>query len=714
MFASSPQGARAARRARSFSQHNVPTSVWASEASKTGAAKTKKKEDATPTPAREGAPVKRAPRKAQVAETASSAKTGAAESACADSARENEGRKGDEARGAGGGAASVGAIRGSRTPVAAMTVPRAPMPPTLYGSQSSMSPADNISSASSGVGVRNPSRITLPPSSGTTGFGVADRLRVRSLAPSLALARAGLRSMPREGGYTSGESNSSSIAAKEGEKTATAGERARSTRRGKRLDGNSATNCLGSLRRGLGERRKEAEGKGGRGTPDSIISDCSGRGSAAGSIGGRSTGTNDSELSVDSGSSTSSTVQALSFAQRREALVAASIRIQGDVGAPTKPGAVTAAAAQAPPRLAQGGAGSAREGMLARPLATRTQQGESKTAVERGTVREVSDPAVTSPSVIPAQPETCVKQDQHQLPGASGLWSWQPRGVTKPPQANATPGDKSTPTVSVSSSADSLVASTTPPRQLSPVAATTGVLKAVASATALSSRSAVGSSSVAADVGGSDGAAHVTSEAEDGAPPGDLLPLLPYPAARKTIVRAKTTVVDDSRAVALNGSGRSSGWPGPIRRQQTMDAAVPVDSLTLDRPSYHGVDPGKDASDDESVFDDRLNRSVDDIPPAEMGALGVSLACALCGTAEAPVKSTIVCGRDAVGGVVVGGKRAGGGVEVEVAVEVKRCSRCRRGCCDACFKWLPVHCRGPKIVVPGVCMCVRACVRVLV
>lgn len=43
-------------------------------------------------------------------------------------------------------------------------------------------------------------------------------------------------------------------------------------------------------------------------------------------------------------------------------------------------------------------------------------------------------------------------------------------------------------------------------------------------------------------------------------------------------------------------------------------------------------------------------------------------------------------------------------MEVEVAVEVKRCSRCRRGCCDACFQWLPVHCRGPKIVVPGVWM----------
>lgn len=98
-------------------------------------------------------------------------------------------------------------------------------------------------------------------------------------------------------------------------------------------------------------------------------------------------------------------------------------------------------------------------------------------------------------------------------------------------------------------------------------------------------------------------------------------------------------------------------------------------------------------------------RPVDDLPPAEMGALGVSLECAICGAAEAPVKT---------GGVGKGMGRGSGAradwkkAEFEAAakavaagVEVKRCSRCRRGCCDNCFKWLPVFCRGPRVVVPG-------------
>lgn len=89
----------------------------------------------------------------------------------------------------------------------------------------------------------------------------------------------------------------------------------------------------------------------------------------------------------------------------------------------------------------------------------------------------------------------------------------------------------------------------------------------------------------------------------------------------------------------------------------------------------------------------RPTRSTDDLPPAEMGALGNLLSCALCGKKE---KSSVVgnAGKETSSEVL-------GKFDGEVRVEINRCSRCRKGCCDACFKWLPVHCRGPNIVVPG-------------
>lgn len=90
----------------------------------------------------------------------------------------------------------------------------------------------------------------------------------------------------------------------------------------------------------------------------------------------------------------------------------------------------------------------------------------------------------------------------------------------------------------------------------------------------------------------------------------------------------------------------------------------------------------------------RPGRSTDDLPPAEMGALGNLLSCALCGKEE---KSSVVVGNVGKGTSSESLGKIGG----EVKVEINRCSRCRKGCCDACFKWLPVHCRGPNVVVPG-------------
>lgn len=108
-------------------------------------------------------------------------------------------------------------------------------------------------------------------------------------------------------------------------------------------------------------------------------------------------------------------------------------------------------------------------------------------------------------------------------------------------------------------------------------------------------------------------------------------------------------------------------------------------------------------SDDDMVaVQPRLKRSADGPPPAEMGALGCSLSCELCGAAEnrgeARSKSPPTgCAQVTAEGV---GPVPGDGGEMKFL----RCSRCRRGCCGDCFRRLPVYCRGPRVVVPGVCL----------
>ncbi len=96
-----------------------------------------------------------------------------------------------------------------------------------------------------------------------------------------------------------------------------------------------------------------------------------------------------------------------------------------------------------------------------------------------------------------------------------------------------------------------------------------------------------------------------------------------------------------------------------------------------------------------------MGRSADDLPPAEMGALGVSLICAMCGAEETKKVSGpepgLGGGIGGEGGDAATAAAAGAAAEVEVT----RCSRCRKGCCNACYKNLPVHCRGSKVVVPG-------------
>ncbi|CBJ34066.1 hypothetical protein Esi_0929_0001 [Ectocarpus siliculosus] len=90
--------------------------------------------------------------------------------------------------------------------------------------------------------------------------------------------------------------------------------------------------------------------------------------------------------------------------------------------------------------------------------------------------------------------------------------------------------------------------------------------------------------------------------------------------------------------------------------------------------------------------------SMDDFPPAEMGALGVSLVCTMCGRKERKRDAGVV---KEVNGGVRDGRKGGKGVEMA------RCARCRKGCCQACLKHLPAHCRGPKIVIPVCGTCAR-------
>lgn len=104
------------------------------------------------------------------------------------------------------------------------------------------------------------------------------------------------------------------------------------------------------------------------------------------------------------------------------------------------------------------------------------------------------------------------------------------------------------------------------------------------------------------------------------------------------------------------------------------------------------------AGEDDMVgYMPRLERAVDDPPPAEMGALCSSLSCALCGAVESKLAAfsrSLPVRRSPGWGEVA----ADGCGELEFI----QCSRCRRGACASCFRRLPVYCRGPRVVVPGV------------
>lgn len=140
---------------------------------------------------------------------------------------------------------------------------------------------------------------------------------------------------------------------------------------------------------------------------------------------------------------------------------------------------------------------------------------------------------------------------------------------------------------------------------------------------------------------------------------------------------------DGSGSDKTNGNGSAHSLAPPPR-------LVPASSLDL--PHSKPATPG-------DGVDTPARGVVDDPPPAEMGALGVSLVCTICGTAEKEDDARVGgTGEEGGVGMVSGGdnKKA-----AKAGVEVARCSRCRKGCCATCFKCLPVYCRGSNVVVPG-------------
>lgn len=697
MFASSPKGARAARRARSYQQHRAATSLWArQDAPKKGEGTQVKGTAAAEMAAAKGAPVVGgAPvaQKGDVVVPNADLNDAAVKDSAAGSGADSSSSKGERKEGAGSSSSGYSS-NGFPPPGPLSSMPRGPAPPTLYaGSQSPASPTDNVSSGSSETGLRG-----LPLFAGPAANGGACS-KDGSLVPRLALVRTGLRSGPPKPGAAGGFSRSntvavdgrvhtpragvmSTVAAAAGSEAPPALDHNVDVGTGGRIQGGVN---IGSLRRVRGEfrRRGSDENNRGRDSPDSFISD--GSRSSTGSAGGRSTGTNDSELSVSGSSDGGSTSTTLAFADRRAALIAASIRTSEPPAPP-------------PPPLIQASAG---EGVVARPVARRYQT-ENRSATEAAKVSHATGTfnrrrrGECGPSVVTPSPER-------------GSPQWQRRAGAEALQRKQS-GEASTYKLAVKFPiASSSSSSSTPPsRRPLPASGTSQAAAATAASGStrltvvptvnrlLPEHSSPASTSAASSGETSSGAPMWALTSDSGEEARDL----PAPLPARTAVRAAVAAIDGAKLNKSIGGGSARGGTeaGPRRPQS---ARVNLDAKREQTRDESG--DGDDEVSDSEDADGPSKRAFDDLPPAEMGALGVSLACALCGTVETPVKGS-GAGRGGARVKAVGG--TGGESTVEVEVDVKRCSRCRRGCCDACFRWLPVFCRGPRIVVPGVSACV--------
>lgn len=617
MFASSPKGVRAAaRRARSFQRHASASSAWAAQS------------DA---PKREDSMLK----------SLTAERDGAVESPV-DAAEEAVGgaqavEEGDAVGGEGVGPpplpprpkealspssqraadSSNGGLVGRRSPMPLSFVPLAPAPPLLSGATNTVQPKtssggiDTVSSASSealnsGRDSRRAQAAAMaaaaPSSQSPNGVSLGNDLvgpeggGRDTPSPTLALARAGLRSVPKEH-----RREPRAVAAAAAEKAISMVGKSVETGGSVEADSSSGSGS------GSGVLTDREDSRGGRSSPDSFYSDGSG------------------DSSRGSGRRTHSKV--LELEERRAALVAASLRTSA---LPPPP----------PPRLlsqASRDANGFLRGEVTRPKPTKLLA-RSRTTVAETTTSSSSKLAGRSVAaaflsnrpqgsgeddpceVIPLRPEMRARQQPRK-----------PQQQQNKKSAQQTGGEGSTtPTATTSTAIE---------QQQKKV-----VVK------------------------------FPTSLKPRGGAPRDYSP--PPPGVKPT---------SPFGAGAATGGSVRSLVPGPrlVLAGASFDADPKVSTAA---PPVGG---GGDRRHGGMLLVSR--GSMDDLPPAEMGALGVSLVCTMCGRKERKREAGV---REANGGV--GDSRKGG-----KGVEMARCARCRKGCCQACLKHLPAHCRGPKIVIPG-------------
>ncbi|CAM9598814.1 unnamed protein product, partial [Ectocarpus fasciculatus] len=528
-------------------------------------------------------------------------------------------------------------------------VPLAPAPPLLSGATNTVQPKtssggiDTVSSTSSEAlnGGRDSrhaqaaamAAVAAPPSAqSSNGVSKGGDLAGPkgggrdTPSPTLALARAGLRSVPKEH-----RREPRAVAAAAAEKAI--------SMVGKSVESGTSVEADSSSGSGVPSDRDDQ--RGGRSSPDSFYSDGSG------------------DSSRESGSTTRRThTKVLELEERRAALVAASLRTSA---VPPPP----------PPRLLSQSSRDVNgflRGEVTRPKPTKLLARSKTTVVEATT--SSSSLKLAGGSVAAAfftnRPKGSGEDGPCEVnPLRPEMRARQPR---KPQQQQQQ--QKKKPGQQTGGEGSTAPTSTT-------ATATTATQQQQQQQEKLVVKFPMPSSSKPKPRGGA-------APREYSPPPLGVKPSSPFGGAG---------------AAATGGSVRSL-VPGPrlVLAGASFDADPMVSTAAV--PPVGGGGGGERRHGGGMLLVSR--GSMDDLPPAEMGALGVSLVCTMCGRKEKKREAGGV--KEANGGVGLGdGGRKGSSKEVEMA----RCARCRKGCCQACLKHLPAHCRGPKIVIPVCGTCAR-------
>lgn len=776
MFASSPQGARAARRARSFSEHRPAPSVWAQP----------------DTPDRSGDDVaarNASPGIAEDSKTGPEGREGSKESASAGDVASSEASS--HARDA---AADAGSRVAGNPPSPAPFPSPAPSPAASTPGATERAEGFRTGKAVSFVGESH-SRVSFVPRmphtlalgqggsvvvggamqtsmdhvtapDGSSAVSHAESQAESAIAPNLVAARGHLRSpSPRDGSSRAGAYARSKSTAVDGrtehlwpagrsnstvatEVKATIPKLPKQIVMGRSGDmptnqhhrSSSSTNTssvrnggvnLDSLRVDLRPpAKRDSDESDGRGTPDSFISINSVL--STDSFSARSLG-GDSEFSASEYSDGSSCTKSLIMRERRAALKAASLRAF-EPPAPPPPLGVQA---------------KSYVGGVVRPVATRQQgQGVMRAGPESRSAGGAAAPATVGASIrrlreqhlSRAASSARLHLEKRRRAANGGGNNGDRQSEQEQKQENSAPlgrGQETTPSkavprmlmvrfpTSVASSSPS-----SPPAGPAVISASDAASDAdtdadtAADSDPAESREASELDANRAHFGGErdrtgsdpvDGG--IADRRDSGASVEITAPFTPISVVsgmgrERAIARGGVNVAvarqdadgvkENGGAVGSSGGSTVAASPGPRLIPALEDGASPPTVAAREGlRASGGSGKGHNAP---------SPRAMDDLPPAEMGALGVSLTCALCGAAETQME--YAKDNDGVSGgkgehgkkdaVEAAAAAAATAATATRAVEVQRCSRCRRGCCENCFKGLPVFCRGPKVVVPGV------------